>query len=95
MIALAPVAELVAELATAQPGTAAECTRMAERARAALRALNGEATSERLSARHRGEAWAPSAEHVAMGERLRAERLRLARLARRLERRERAAGGAS
>lgn len=95
MISLAPVAELVAELATAQPGSAAECSRMAERARTALRALNSEATSERLAARHRGVAWAASAEHVAMGERLRAERLRLARLARRLERLERAAGGAS
>lgn len=95
MITLAPVAELAAELAAAQPATSAECARMAERARAALRALNCAATSERLAARHRGETWAPSGDHVAMSERLRAERLRLARLARRLERHERASGGVS
>ena len=85
---LARVADLAAELAAAQPTTSAECTRLAERARVALRALNSEATSERLCARHRGEAWRPDRERVALAERVRADRLRLARLARRLARAE-------
>jgi len=82
-------------LACLEPSSASEARAGEERARVALRAMQDEHASRRMGARARGEAWEPEVEAVRVAGELRHERERLRALARRLERIERASGGAS